>query len=159
MEIKTSFISYDELCSYCSCKDFFQRKISHREIVAILDATEKFFPIRLNELAKQYGFDEVTCSITYARKALGRCSYSERHISLNIVLLCYPKIMREGVFIHELCHLTHNNHSKAFYELLYSMVDRNYKVGHYENSNYVLRDKLIRCYNKCNGSRKVIFKS
>ena len=155
MEIKTSFISYDELCSYCSCEDFFQRKISHCEIVAILDATEKFFPIRLNELAKEYGFDEVTCSITYAKKAWGRCNWSSRHISLNIVLLCYPKKTREGVFIHELCHLVHHNHSKAFYELLYSMVDSKESY----NCNYMLRDKLIRCYNKCNGSRKVKFKS
>jgi hypothetical protein len=47
----------------------------------------------------------------------GSCS-SKGSILLNLELIKAPKSCIEYVLIHELCHLEHHNHSKAFYALL-----------------------------------------
>ena len=47
----------------------------------------------------------------------GSCS-SSGQIFLNPRLIGAPRICIEYVIIHELCHLVHRNHTKAFYELL-----------------------------------------
>ncbi|WP_242494555.1 M48 metallopeptidase family protein [Brumimicrobium glaciale] len=39
-------------------------------------------------------------------------------IHLNLELIKAPKKCIEYVLVHELCHLVHHDHSKAFYELL-----------------------------------------
>ena len=47
----------------------------------------------------------------------GSCS-SSGQIFLNPRLIGAPRICIEYVITHELCHLVHRNHTKAFYELL-----------------------------------------
>ncbi len=48
----------------------------------------------------------------------GSCSPTRRSISLNLKLLELPESCAEYVVLHELCHLVHPNHSRAFYGLL-----------------------------------------
>lgn len=45
------------------------------------------------------------------------CCYSSGKMKFNPLLMAAPKTMIECVVIHELCHLKHMNHSKAFWDL------------------------------------------
>lgn len=86
---------------------------------------KKYLPYRLEFLAKLYGYSFDKCRLTHANTRWGSCS-SNRTISLNIGLMKVPEKLRDYVIIHELAHLNHMDHSKAFWEEV-GKHDRNYK--------------------------------
>ncbi|MHC4927466.1 MAG: M48 family metallopeptidase [Planctomycetota bacterium] len=47
----------------------------------------------------------------------GSCSSAD-NISLNINIAFLPKHLQDHILLHELCHVRHKNHSKAFWGLL-----------------------------------------
>lgn len=59
-------------------------------------------------------------------KRWGSCT-SKRHVFFNWRLVFAPIEVLDYVVIHELCHLVHMNHSKAFWHLV-EMHDANYKT-------------------------------
>ncbi|MBQ3470221.1 M48 family metallopeptidase [Candidatus Saccharibacteria bacterium] len=83
-------------------------------------------PYRLEYFAKLYGYEYSKCRLSHANTRWGSCS-SNRTISLNIGLMKVPQALRDYVIIHELAHLNHMDHSKAFwYEV--GLHDKNYKI-------------------------------
>lgn len=56
----------------------------------------------------------------------GSCS-SRGTLSFNYRLIFAPPVILDYVVIHELCHLTHMNHSKAFWNMVASVMPE-YKV-------------------------------
>ncbi|MBR3131957.1 M48 family metallopeptidase [Candidatus Saccharibacteria bacterium] len=86
----------------------------------------EYLPYRLEYFAKLYGYTYDKCRLTHANTRWGSCS-SNRTISLNIGLMKVPEILRDYVILHELAHLNHMNHSKAFWEEVKSH-DKNYKI-------------------------------
>lgn len=60
---------------------------------------------------------EITLKIRKMKKRWGSCR-TNGNISLNLLLVKAPKRCIDYVIIHELCHLTHKKHGKAFYALL-----------------------------------------
>lgn len=56
----------------------------------------------------------------------GSCNYRLKTINLNLKLVHYNKKYLEYVFLHEIAHLVHQNHSSDFYSLL-SKLCPNYK--------------------------------
>ena len=80
---------------------------------------EKVFKERLKECFERFEYDE--CPRLVIRKLHKRWgSYLVRgnRIHLNPDLIQASKAQIDYVIIHELCHVTHNNHSRAFYDLL-----------------------------------------
>jgi predicted metal-dependent hydrolase len=65
---------------------------------------------------KRYGLTEPKLSIRTMPKRWGSCTPAGR-IILNTELIKAPKGSIEYVIIHELCHLIHHNHTKAFQSL------------------------------------------
>ncbi len=74
----------------------------------------KYLPGRCFELAKRYGFNVNKVTVRGQKSRWGSCS-RRANISLNYKLLQFRVEMIDYVIVHELCHLRHPNHSKAFW--------------------------------------------
>ncbi len=57
--------------------------------------------------------------ITHAEKRFGSCS-AANSLCFSLKLFRYPEAAVDYVILHELAHIRHHNHSKAFYALLAS---------------------------------------
>jgi len=74
-------------------------------------------PVRLRELAHQYGLAVSRVSIRNQRTRWGSCG-RDGHISLNWRLVLMPPEVRDYVLIHELMHLRRLDHSPAYWKLV-----------------------------------------
>ena len=86
----------------------------------------EYLPYRLEYFAKLHGYSYDKCRLSHANTRWGSCS-SNRTISLNIGLMKVPPVLRDYVILHELAHLNHLDHSKAFWAEVASH-DKNYKL-------------------------------
>jgi predicted metal-dependent hydrolase len=80
-------------------------------------AARKYFKEKCPIFAEKMGLEYGRISITGAKTRFGSCS-SNKNICFSYRLMTYPEEAREYVIVHELCHLVHMNHSRAFYALL-----------------------------------------
>ena len=80
---------------------------------------KEYLPGRLDELARRFGDSYRRLRITKARTRWGSCS-SRGNINLSCYLMILPPDLIDYVIIHELCHLHHFDHSRAFWELVES---------------------------------------
>lgn len=90
-----------------------QRARDYQKKVLMKKARE-YLPYRLEYYAKLYGYKYEKCRLTHANTRWGSCS-SQKTISLNIGLMNVPEPLRDYVILHELAHLNHMDHSKAFW--------------------------------------------
>lgn len=101
----------------------------------LMKKAKEYLPYRLEYYAKLYGYKYDKCRLTHANTRWGSCS-SNRTISLNIGLMNVPEVLRDYVILHELAHLNHMDHSKAFWA----------EVGSHDK-NYKLHEKRIKMFN------------
>ena len=92
----------------------------------LMKKAKEYLPYRLEYYAKLYGYKYDKCRLTHANTRWGSCS-SNRTISLNIGLMKVPEVLRDYVILHELAHLNHMDHSKAFWAEV-GLHDKNYKM-------------------------------
>ena len=69
--------------------------------------------------SKKTGLSYSGISITSAKKRFGSCN-GKNHLNFSLYLSLYSQDAVEYVVLHELCHTAEHNHSRAFYDLLYS---------------------------------------
>ena len=101
-----------------------QRARDYQKKILMKKARE-YLPYRLEYYAKLYGYHYSKCRLSHANTRWGSCS-SNRTISLNIGLMKIPEVLRDYVILHELAHLNHMDHSKAFWTEVGSH-DKNYR--------------------------------
>ena len=92
----------------------------------LMKKAKEYLPYRLEYYAKRYGYEYDKCRLSHAGTRWGSCS-SNRTISLNIGLMKVPEPLRDYVILHELAHLNHMDHSKAFWVEV-GQHDKNYKL-------------------------------
>ena len=92
----------------------------------LMKKARNYLPYRLEYYAKLYGYEYSKCRLTHANTRWGSCS-SNKTISLNIGLMQVPEPLRDYVIIHELAHLNHMNHSKAFWNEV-GLHDKKYRL-------------------------------
>lgn len=78
---------------------------------------KKALPIRIDELAKSFGFTYNGVSIRSSVTRWGSCN-AQKHINLSFYLMLLPKELIDYVILHELCHTVEMNHGDKFYKLM-----------------------------------------
>lgn len=93
------------------------KTLSAQELEQLRRQAAEYLPQRLACLAQVYGFQYSALRLKHNRTNWGSCS-SRNNINLNISLMSLPSVLRDYVMLHELCHLRHHDHSRAFHLLL-----------------------------------------
>lgn len=73
----------------------------------------------LREVSRETGLPFASAAVRVQRTRWGSCT-AKKNISLNLKLAFLPWPLTRYVFIHELCHTAHLNHSQAFWKLVES---------------------------------------
>jgi len=72
---------------------------------------------RFAALAKEKGFRHGRVTVRNQKTKWGSCS-SKGNISLNWRLIKCPRFVQDYIYIHEMCHLVHLNHSPQYWALV-----------------------------------------
>lgn len=92
--------------------------VKHEHLIRLYKKQAKLLiPERVNYWANAMGLYPTKLSLRGQKTRWGSCS-SKGEISLNWKLIAAPPEILDYVVIHELAHLKHHNHSKAFWSLV-----------------------------------------
>ena len=82
---------------------------------ALKKESSTLIPLRVNELAKIYGFSFNNIRVRSLKGRWGSCS-QKKDLTFNIFLIQLPQHLIDYVIIHELVHTKHMNHGPAFWD-------------------------------------------
>lgn len=99
-----------------------QNRIAQRIIDWMKAEARAQYALDVAEYCSNANSETPKLSIGDARKRWGSCS-GQKSIRLNWRLIMAPPMVRRSVVAHEVAHLRHMNHSKAFYDHLDSIFE------------------------------------
>ena len=88
---------------------------------AMIRRAREILPGKVKQYAALLGVEPTRITITGARTRFGSCS-AKNALSFSWRLMDYPEEAIDYVVVHELAHIRHHDHSKAFYELIASVM-------------------------------------
>lgn len=94
------------------------RPFTPEEISQMSDEAASLITRRVEYYAKLMGLTYSRITIRSQKTRWGSCT-SDGHLSFNCLLVKTPPEVLDSVVVHELCHINHPNHSKAFYADVY----------------------------------------
>ncbi|MBQ6380839.1 MAG: M48 family metallopeptidase [Clostridia bacterium] len=94
---------------------------SAEEIAALKQRAAAVIAPKVEQYAALLGVTPTKVSITSAKKRFGSCSGKDA-LNFSCFLMLYSEKAIDYVVVHELCHIVHKNHSKAFYALVASVM-------------------------------------
>lgn len=103
-------------------------RVGHRVLRWLKDEARAAFQNDLDEYCDRAGDETPRLSVGDARRRWGSCS-GKKSIRLSWRLIMAPAFVRRSVVAHEVAHLQHMNHSKAFYNHLDSIFEGDRKVA------------------------------
>ena len=95
----------------------------------------KIFRQKLNDFAGQMNVHFNMVRIKNVKTIWGSCS-SKKNLNFNFRLFFLPEALIDYVFVHELAHLKHMNHSKAFWSEVEKQIP-DYKKRREELKRYI----------------------
>ena len=87
------------------------------EIARLKNLAKEKIPPRVAYYAALLGVTPAKIGYTKAKTRFGSCS-GKNSINFSCYLMLYSDRAIDYVVVHELCHIRHKNHSKAFYEMI-----------------------------------------
>ena len=94
--------------------------LTEEEIKLLTKRAKAYIPQRTELYAKLMNVSYGRISIRAQKSRWGSCS-SKKNLNFNFLLMLTPIEVIDSVVVHELCHLRHMNHSREFYEEIYSV--------------------------------------
>lgn len=94
-------------------------------------------PESLKHISAEYGLGYTAVKLIKSKSKWGSCS-AKGVISLNWRLIMLPETIKEYVIIHELCHITHLDHSKNYWETV-----QKYYPGYKKAREYLKKNNFI----------------
>lgn len=85
------------------------------------EAARELVLARLAHFNQYYNLKWNRVAIRNQRRCWGSCS-SLKNLNFNYKILFLPPHLRDYIIVHELCHLTHMNHGRTFWELVAEQV-------------------------------------
>ena len=89
--------------------------LTENELKELNKKAKAYIPARAAFYAQKYGVKYGQISIRAQRTRWGSCS-SKGNLNFNCLLMLTDADIIDSVVAHEICHLRHMNHSKAFYD-------------------------------------------
>lgn len=90
-------------------------ELSDSEIIALKEKARAILTEKTAHYAAKMGVTYTRIGITSAQTRFGSCS-AKGSINYSYRLMLYPPAAWDYVVVHELCHLKHFNHSRAFWQ-------------------------------------------
>lgn len=91
-----------------------KNKLTEEEIAELKARAKEMIPKRVTYYADIMGLMPFGVRITSAEKRYGSCS-PKNNLCFSYRLMLYPDKAIDYVVVHELAHIKHKNHGKAFY--------------------------------------------
>lgn len=89
--------------------------LTREELKELGEAARDYIPMRVAHYAAIMDLDFGSVTIRDQTTRWGSCS-AKKNLNFNVLLMLAPKEVIDSIIVHELCHIRHMNHSKAFYE-------------------------------------------
>lgn len=114
------YITYPQGTDYTSVEAQAEFR-NHIEKAMRYDA-KRLLPLKVDLLAKKYGFIFDGVKINKSQSRWGSCS-SRKAINLSYYCMLLPEYLADFVILHELCHTVEMNHGERFWSLLDKVSD------------------------------------
>lgn len=88
--------------------------LTPEELEELRKAAVDYIPMRVAHYAALMDVDFGRITIRNQTSRWGSCS-SKKNLNFNVLLMLTPQEVIDSVIVHELCHIRHMDHSKAFY--------------------------------------------
>ena len=96
------------------------RPFTPEEIQKMADMAVEIIPRRVEYFAGLMGIKYGRITIRNQKSRWGSCS-GKGNLNFNCLLVMTPPEVLDSVVVHELCHIIHHDHSKAFYDTVYKV--------------------------------------
>lgn len=94
-----------------------QKQYSESDIIALKNRAKQIIPEKVRFYSELMGVVPTAVKINSAKTRYGSCS-GENSLNFSLYLMDKDERFIDYVVIHELAHIKHHNHSKAFYSFV-----------------------------------------